>query len=272
MDYKSLTYEVRDGVALITLDREKQLNALNSDMNRELPLVWRRFETDDTATVAIVTGRGGKAFCVGADLTDLPKSDDDPNAGALESIRWSSLQNQVWKPVIAAVNGLTCGGGLHFVADADIVVASEAATFFDSHVAVGFVAALEPISLCRRMPLGAVLRMALMGGSERLNAEDALRLGLVDEVVPAAELLDRAFALAAKIRRHSPSALARTKKAIWQAQDMGLHQALREGWKAIVEQNAHPDAAEGGRAFLERRQPQWRPYSAMLDELDEGGT
>jgi len=234
-------------------------------MNRELPLVWRRFEADDAATVAIVTGKGGKAFCVGADLADLPKSDDDPHAGTLDSIRWSSLQNEVWKPVIAAVNGLTCGGGLHFVADADIVVASETATFFDSHVAVGYVAALEPISLCRRMPIGAVLRMALMGGSERLSAQDALRLGLVDEVAPPAELLDRAFALADKIRRHSPSALARTKKAIWLAQDLGLNQALREGWKAIMEQNTHPDAAEGGRAFLERRRPAWQPYSAILE-------
>jgi enoyl-CoA hydratase/carnithine racemase len=266
MDYKSLTYEVRDRVALITLSREKQLNALNSDMNRELPHVWRHFETDPAATVAILTGQGPKAFCVGADLADLPKSDDDPDAGTLESIRWSSLQNQVWKPVIAAVNGIACGGGLHFVADADIVVASESATFFDSHVAVGFVAALEPISLARRMPLGAVLRMALMGGSERLNAQDALRVGLVDEVVPAAELLDHAFALAAKIGRHSPTALARTKKAIWQAQDLGLHDALRAGWRLLAAQSTHPDAAEGGRAFLERRAPVWQPYSHLQEE------
>jgi enoyl-CoA hydratase/carnithine racemase len=270
MEYKSLIYEVRDGVALITLAREERLNALNSDMNRELPLVWRHFEADDNAQVAIVTGQGPKAFCVGADLNDLPKSDDDPTAGTLQSIKWSSLQNEVWKPVIAAVNGMAVGGGLHFIADADIVVASETATFFDSHVAIGFASALEPIALCRRMPIGAVLRMALMGGAERLGAQEALRLGLVDEVTPAGELLDRAFAMANKIRRHSPSALARTKKAIWQAQDMGLNQALQHGWKLLIAQSAHPDAAEGPQAFGQHRRPNWQPYSALLDVPSDG--
>jgi E-phenylitaconyl-CoA hydratase len=269
MEYRSLRYDVRDGVALITLAREKQLNALNSDMNRELPLVWRRFETDPAARVAMITGQGEKAFCVGADLTDLPKSDDDPNAGTLKSIRWSSQQNDVWKPVIAAVNGLTVGGGLHFVADADIVLASETATFFDTHVAVGFASALEPLSLCRRMPLGAVLRMALVGGSERLSAQEAFRLGLVDEIVAPEQLLDRAFALARAIGRHSPSALARTKKAIWQGQNLGLDDALAHGWDLLVEQNRHPDAVEGGRAFRERRQPRWAPYSAPPEPLAE---
>ena len=268
MEYRSLRYDVRDGVALITLTREKQLNALNSDMNRELPLVWRRFETDTTARVAVITGQGEKAFCVGADLTDLPKSDDDPNAGTLKSIRWSSQQNDVWKPVIAAVNGLTVGGGLHFVADADIVLAAETATFFDTHVAVGFASALEPIALCRRMPLGAVLRMALMGGSERLSADEAFRLGLVDEVVAPEKLLERAFALAGAIGKHSPSALAQTKKAIWQSQNMGLDQALEHGWKLILEQNKHPDSLEGGRAFRERTTPQWMPYSAQSTTSD----
>ncbi len=269
MEYRSLRYKVMDGVALITLAREKQLNALNSDMNRELPLVWNRFETDPAARVAVVTGQGTKAFCVGADLNDLPKSDDDPNGGTLKSIRWSSQQNEVWKPVIAAVNGLTVGGGLHFVADADIVVASETATFFDTHVAVGFASTLEPIALCRRMPIGAVLRMALMGGSERMSAEEAHRLGLVDEIVAPDKLLERAMAIARTIAQHSPSALARTKKAIWQGQNMGLDQALEHGWRLIVEQNKHPDATEGGRAFREHRQPQWHPYPAQRSEIGD---
>jgi enoyl-CoA hydratase/carnithine racemase len=269
MEYQSLRYEVRDGVALITLARERHLNALNSDMNRELPLVWRRFETDTSAHVAVITGQGDKAFCVGADLTDLPKSDDDPNAGTLKSIRWSSQQNEVWKPVIAAVNGLAVGGGLHFVADADIVLASENATFFDTHVAVGLASALEPISLCRRMPIGAVLRMALVGGAERLTASEAFRLGLVDEVVASDKLLDRAFVLAKMIAQHSPSALARTKKAIWLSQNMGLSDAAEQGWQLILDQNRDPDSIEGPRAFRERRRPQWRPYSASPDVLIE---
>jgi enoyl-CoA hydratase/carnithine racemase len=277
MDYDTLSYRVEAGIALITLQREAQRNAVNSTMSRELPALWRHFEADAEARVAIVTGSGAKAFCTGADLADLPETDgegpaDDNRYGTLASIRWTSLQNRVGKPVIAAVNGMAVGGGLHFVADADIVLAADSATFFDTHVAVGLVAGLEPVSLCRRMPLGAVLRMALVGGSERIDAAQALRLGLVDEVVPAAQLLERAIALAAKIARHSPAALARTKQAIWQAQELGLHAGLENAWRLIMDHNAHPDSREGGRAFLQGRAPQWAPYPADADMPQGGGT
>jgi E-phenylitaconyl-CoA hydratase len=255
-DFETLTYEVEDGVALLTLDRPARRNALNSVMDRELPLAWRRFEMDPAAQVAIVTGRG-EAFCVGADLTDLPRQDGPPT---LEGIRWSSLQNQVWKPVIAAINGMACGGGLHFVADSDIVLASDAALFFDPHVAVGLASVMEPICLARRMPLGAVLRLALVGGLERLSAADALRLGMVDELVAPDRLIDRARAIAGLIKRHSPSALRHTKQAIWEAQELGLTAALRQGWRHIEAQARHPDVREGGQAFVERRQPRWLPY------------
>ena len=258
MDFTTLNYEVCDGVAVITLQREAQRNAVNSVMSRELPAVWRRFETDAEARVAIVIGSGAKAFCTGADLADLPETDGEGLYGTLASIRWTALQNRVWKPVIVAVNGMAVGGGLHFVADADIVLAAKNATFFDTHVAVGLVAGLEPVSLCRRMPLGAVLRMALVGGDERIDAAQALRLGLVDEVVPADRLLDQARVLAGKIARHSPAALARTKQAIWQAQELGLHAGLENAWRLIMEHNTHPDSREGGQAFLERRAPRWQ--------------
>ncbi|WP_321808844.1 enoyl-CoA hydratase/isomerase family protein [Burkholderia sp. BCC1993] len=263
MSFTTLSYEVRNQVALITLERPAQRNAVNSAMSRELPKLWRHFAADDSALLAIVTGRGDKAFCTGADLGDLPETDGDGNDGTLQSIRWTSLQNKVWKPVIAAINGYAVGGGLHFVADSDIVLAAESATFFDTHVAVGLVAGLEPVSLCRRMPIGAVLRMALTGGNERMSARAALSVGLVDEVVPDASLLERAFALADNIKTHSPAALARTKQAIWQAQELGLHAGLENAWRLIMAHNAHPDFMEGGTAFLQRRPPQWQPYSAL---------
>jgi enoyl-CoA hydratase/carnithine racemase len=266
MSFTTLGYEVRDRVALITLDRAAQRNAVNSVMSRELPLAWQRFAQDDGALVAIVTGRGDKAFCAGADLADLPETDGAGHYGTLQSIRWTALQNRVWKPVIAAVNGYAVGGGLHFVADADIVLAAQRATFFDTHVAVGLVAGLEPVSLCRRMPIGAVLRMALTGGRERMNAGAALAAGLVDEIVPDAALLDSAFALADNIKVHSPAALARTKQAIWQAQETGLHAGLDNAWRLIMAHNAHPDCAEGGSAFLQKRAPRWQPYSSLPDD------
>ena len=106
--------------------------------------------------------------------------------------------------MITAVNGMVVGGGLHFVADSDLVLAAEHVTFLDTHVKVGLVAGLEPVGLARRIPLEAVMRLALLGGSERMSAQEALRLGLVGEVLPAAQLLPRARELAAKIAQHSP--------------------------------------------------------------------
>ncbi|MBT4519251.1 MAG: enoyl-CoA hydratase/isomerase family protein, partial [Halieaceae bacterium] len=177
MTYDTISYVVEDRVAHITLDRPDMKNAVNSTMSRELPAVWQQFESDDAAVVAIVTGAGGKFFCTGADLTDLPHTDGEGREGSLESIAWTSLQNEVWKPVICAVNGMAIGGGLHFVADSDIVIASQTATFFDTHVKLGLVAGLEPVSLARKMPMEAVLRMMLVGGKERMSAARAYELG-----------------------------------------------------------------------------------------------
>jgi enoyl-CoA hydratase/carnithine racemase len=156
---------------------------------------------------------------------------------------------------------MVVGGGLHFVADSDLILAAEHATFFDTHVKVGLIAGLEPVGLARRIPLEAVLRMALLGGSERLDARRAYELGLVGEVLPAAELLPRARALAAMIAEHSPTALARSKQAIWESLDVGLHEGLRRTWKSIQDHTGHPDLDEGTKAFVERRKPRWSPLS-----------
>ncbi|MFM7272524.1 MAG: enoyl-CoA hydratase/isomerase family protein, partial [Gammaproteobacteria bacterium] len=165
----------------------------------------------------------------------------------------------VSKPVICAVNGMAVGGGLHFVADSDIVLAVEHATFFDTHVKVGLVAGLEPVMLARRIPLEAVMRLALSGGAERLDAARALQIGLVGETVSRERLMPRAREIATAIRSHSPAALARTRKAIWGAKELPLHEALQQAWDLIMAQSSHPDAAEGARAFLEKRPPRWRP-------------
>ncbi len=259
MTYSTVDYELSEGVAVITLNRPAARNAVNSLMSRELPEVWQAFEADDAARVAVLTGAGDKALSTGADLADLPDTDGEGRDGSLQSIRWTSFQNQVWKPVICAVNGMAVGGGLHFVADADIVIAAEHATFFDTHVKVGLVAGLEPVCLARKMPMEAVLRMMLVGGAERMSAERAQALGLVGEVVPADNLLQRALEVAAMIARHSPAALKKTKQAIWQSAN--LEPALEQAWSLIMSHNNHPDLVEGGQSFLEQREPQWRPYS-----------
>ncbi|HUH37228.1 MAG TPA: enoyl-CoA hydratase-related protein [Spongiibacteraceae bacterium] len=257
-------YEVDAGIATITLNRPDAHNAVNRQMSLELPRIWQRFENDPAARVAIVTGAGERAFCSGADLADPPFTDGEGAAATLASIRWTSLQNNVWKPVICAVNGLAVGGGLHFVAESDMVIAAEHASFFDTHVKVGLVAGLEPVVLARRMPLDAVMRMALTGGKERLSARRACELGLVGEVVPGNALMSTARALAERIREHSPAALARTKRSIWASKERGLHDAMQYAWNQITAHIPHPDYREGGQAFLQKRAPEWAPYTPDL--------
>src|SRR5207244_261801 len=120
----------------------------------------------------------------------------------------------VWLPTIVAVNGVCVGGGLHFVADADVVIASTNASFIDTHVSVGQVTALEPIQLLPRIGLGNALRLAVLGRRGRIGAEDALRISLVDEIVEPEQLLPRATALAEIAASGSPGAIEKSKRAI----------------------------------------------------------
>jgi E-phenylitaconyl-CoA hydratase len=268
MGYETILYAVQDGVATITLNRPARHNAFNVAMARELKHAWADVKRDPGVVCAIVTGAGERAFCTGMDVAEVADGSAREEAARMEREEGApfyhfltALQNRCWKPVVTAVNGMVVGGGLHFVADSDLILAAEGATFFDTHVKVGLIAGLEPVGLARRIPLEAVLRMALLGGSERLTAQQALALGLVGEVVPAARLLPRARELAAKIAEHSPTALARSKQAIWESLDGGLHQGLAGAWARIQAHTSHPDLVEGSRAFVEKRKPRWAPYT-----------
>ena len=127
---------------------------------------------------------------------------------------------------------------------------------------VGLVAGLEPVGLSRKIPLESVLRMSLIGGGERLNAEDAKNIGLISEIVKQENLMTKAIEIANKIKVHSPSALAKTKKAIWQSKEVGLTEALHFAWNLISEQNQHPDFEEGSKSFIEKRLPNWKSYKS----------
>jgi (E)-benzylidenesuccinyl-CoA hydratase len=228
MPFETLGYEKRDGAAVITLWRPDRLNAIDPVMARELPRAWQDAKGDPEVSVVIVTGAGEKAFCTGFDVGVVAANEKVDVGGGGESgpLGFTAIHNRCWKPVVTAVNGMVCGGGLHFVADSDLVICSESATFFDTHVNVGLVAGLEPIGLARRgIPLDAVLRLSLVGRAERLSAARALELGLTGEVVARAELLSRAFELAREIQKSSPAALAETKRAIWESLNGGLSAA-----------------------------------------------
>lgn len=267
MRFETLLYEVDGGVATITLNRPERHNAFNLTMGRELRALWAEVTRDPAVVCAILTGAGERAFCTGMDVADVADGSAPDAANAERAggrpfyLHLTALQNRCWKPVITAVNGMVVGGGLHFVADSDLILAAEHATFFDTHVKVGLVAGLEPVGLARRIPLEAVLRLALLGGSERMTAQQALALGLVGEVLPGERLLPRARELAAKIAEHSPTALARSKQAIWESLDGGLQDGLDGAERAIARHQSHPDFAEGTRAFVEKRKPRWAPYT-----------
>jgi E-phenylitaconyl-CoA hydratase len=265
VSFETIGYEVADKVATLTLNRPERHNAFNVQMANELRRAWERIKKDGDVVCVIVTGAGDKAFCTGMDVADVADGSARETArGDVDDPPWfhlTSIQNRCWKPVITAVNGMVVGGGLHFIADADLILAAEHATFFDTHVKVGLIAGLEPVGLARRMPLEAVLRMALVGGSERVDARRAYELGLVGEVLPASDLMRRARELAGKISEHSPTALARTKQAIWESLDVGLHEGLASTWKMIQEHTRHADLDEGTKAFVEKRKPRWSPFT-----------
>jgi E-phenylitaconyl-CoA hydratase len=260
---ESLLFEKQDRVATITLNRPERHNAFNIAMAAELRETWERVKKDAEIVVVVLTASGDKAFCTGMEVGDVADGSARVTArGDVDDPPWfhlTSVQNHCWKPVITAVNGMVVGGGLHFIADSDLILAAEHATFFDTHVKLGMIAGLEPVGLLRRIPLEAVLRMAFLGGFERMDAKRAYELGLVGEVLPKEQLLPRARELAAKIAEHSPEALARTKQALWESLDLGLHDALRRAWRMIQAHNGHPDLDEGTKAFVERRKPRWAP-------------
>lgn len=257
-------YETAERIATITLDNPGALNAFDNEMCVELKRIWADVEANPEIACAILTGAGERAFCTGWDVTSLATGESPK---LVPGDRWSApyghitaLQNRCWKPVITAVNGVCNAGGLHFVADSELVLAAESATFLDTHVAVGLVSALEPAGLARRIPLERVFRLALLGKHGRISAAQALEIGLVGEVVPLAELMPRARELAGVMAQFSPTALARTKRAIWESLDRGLDAGLDAAHAQVERHLPHPDPVEGSQAFLEKRPPRWLPY------------
>ena len=211
----------RDGpVGWLVFDRPEAGNAIDARMFVELERAWRELDANDGVRVIVNTGEG-ESFQTGLDVVQLSR---DPDALREQSRRTkraelliSAWHNQVVTPVIAAVNGTCAGGGLHFVADADIVLANDTATFLDPHVSVGQASAFEVITLARKSPMEAITRMALIGRGERIDARRAHQLGIVGEVVAPAALRARARALAEQIALRPPAELAATKRALWAA-------------------------------------------------------
>ncbi|WP_030673359.1 enoyl-CoA hydratase/isomerase family protein [Streptomyces sp. NRRL B-1347] len=207
------------GVAVLTLDRPSRHNAIDLPLAAELSATWRELRHDDTVRAVVLTGAGDRAFCTGIDRgaevpqPSSPYSLDDP------LLTVGPKANDLWKPVLAAVNGMACGGAFYLLGEAEFVIAAEHATFFDPHTTYGMVSAYETVHMAQRMPFGEVARTALMGTAERMSARRAYEVGLVSELCPGAELLPTALRAATTIASHPTEAVQGTVRALWSTKE-----------------------------------------------------
>lgn len=258
MELKTLVYEKRGPICIITMSRPEVYNAYNLQMVDELRRVWWDFRDDETLRVAILTAAGDRSFSTGLDAKEIiQKPMESPSLVYAGVPMLTARDLQVWKPVIAAVNGICCAGGWHFISDADIVICSENATFFDTHVRVGLVNPEEAVDLMSKVPPGEVMRMVLCGGDYRMTAQRAREVGLVTEVVPLAKLVPTAIAIAEQIADKSPEGVRGSLEVMWSAINNQRTPSYAVGMALLHRNFLSEDRKEGLRAFVEKRKPRW---------------
>lgn len=248
--------ERRDHILTITLNRPEVLNAMNPGAHFELQEIFDFYATDPEMNVAIITGAGDRAFCVGTDLKELALTGDHrkpPGGFCGITTRFNLL-----KPVIAAVNGLCLGGGTEIVAACDLAIASDRAEFGLVEPLVGLAAlgggALQ--RLAREMPMKDAMRLVLTG--KRIDAHEARRISLINEVVPHEDLLPAARLLAQEILACAPLAVQASKQVMLQSRDIpSMEDSMTRAYDAAEKMLASQDAKEGPLAFSEKRKPRW---------------
>jgi enoyl-CoA hydratase len=219
--YRTLVVRREGPVGWLIFDRPDNGNAMDATMLAELERAWLELDADPDVRVIVNTGEGS-AFQTGLDVVQLSRDRDALREQSRRTkgaeLRLTAWHNSVWKPVIAAVNGVCAGGGLHFVADADIVLMAANATLVDPHVSIGQVSAYETIALCRKSPMESIMRMALTGRHERISAARAYELGVTSQIVdPPDRLRAEAQSLGETIATHPPEVLRASKHALWSA-------------------------------------------------------
>lgn len=250
---QDILYESRGAVVVITINRPEQRNAISSGVRNGLRAAFERFEADEAAQVAILTGSGDKAFCSGMDLKEaadtmlgVPPRDFLPVIG--DSVHVS-------KPVIAAVNGVAYAGGWLLVQMCDLCVAAEHATFAITEGKVGR-------GMPWAAPLGHIIpqrvMMELLLTGDPIDTRRGYEIGFVNKVVPAGELMSAAMAMAEKIAANAPLTVRAARELVYLSTEMGRSAALRAGHHLFDRVYRSEDAQEGPRAFKEKRKPQWR--------------
>ncbi|MFH8748878.1 enoyl-CoA hydratase/isomerase family protein [Streptomyces rimosus] len=234
-----------DGVALVTLDRPERHNAIDLETAERLASVWHGFRSDDGVRAVVLTGAGGRAFCTGIDRTvqvpqpSSPYSLDDP------LLTIGPKANDLWKPVVAAVEGMACGGAFYLLGECEFLVASEEATFFDPHTSYGMVSAYESVFMAQRMPYGEAARLALMGTAERLGARRAYETGLASELTPPGGAVAAARRAAAVLAAQPTGAVQGTVRALWASREAVRAQALAHAPQLIALGNLPPERQAG---------------------------
>jgi E-phenylitaconyl-CoA hydratase len=254
-----VTFDVQDYVATITLDRPEAMNSIDPESIDALIAAWARISSDDGIRVAILTGAGERAFCTGADLkkTMPPRETfaelhfgSPPKTGGFSSL-------QTGKPVIAAINGFALGGGLELALQCDVRIASDKASFGLPEVCIGSIPGAGGTQrLIRAIGQSDAMLMLLSG--ERIDAAEALRIGLVSRVVPAAELIDTARAIARKIASNAPLAVDAAKRLAVTGRELPLAAGLELEQQSFGVLRNSEDRIEGRTAFAEKRKPQFK--------------
>lgn len=258
MKFDTLLYEKEGPIAFITMDRPQVYNAYNLKMCEELRQVWIDFRDDDELRVAVLTGSGDKSFSTGLDAKEIVDNPIESPSLVYSGLPMLTARDfQVWKPVIAAVNGICCAGGWHFISDADVVICSDQATFFDVHVQVGLVNPVEAVDLMSKVPPGEVLRMVLSGSDYRMTAQRAYDVGLVSEVTSLNDLMPRAIRIAKEIAKKSPDGVRGSLEVIWSAINNLRTPSYSVGMALLHRNFDSPDRKEGLNAFVEKREPRW---------------
>jgi enoyl-CoA hydratase/carnithine racemase len=259
MSYEFVTYEKRERVATITLNRPQVMNALHLEAHFELKEIWEDFRDDPEVWVAILTGAGERSFSAGNDLkvtAERTAAGDDLQGRARPPFGRITRDFDCPKPMIAAVNGVAVGGGLEMALACDIIIAADHARFGLPEPRVGLMAGAGGIHrLARQVPFKLAMGLLLTG--RLIHADEAYRIGLVNQVVPLQELMPTADRWAAEILECSPNSLRLTKEAVFDGLQLSVDDALERDADRVKRLLASADYIEGPRAFSEKRKPEW---------------
>lgn len=262
-EFTTIRWRTEGTVGWVTLDRPQRHNAFDETMCEELSELWRALRGDDEVRVVVLTAAGDTAFCTGIDRDFVPAEGgkefdfsaytyDDPGSAL------GPRSNELWKPVIAAVNGMACGGAFYLLGEVDFIIAADHATFFDPHLTYGMPAVFEPMAMMSKLPWGELMRMTLLANHERMSAQRAREIGLVSEVVPADRLADAARWAAERIASQPPGPTMATVRSLWAARELAPQQAAALG-NVFLNLGTTKEALEAGsKTFAAGRRAEWR--------------